>query len=802
MDNINDTNRIPEGISSAEALRLKSEGKSNITNEKSGKSYLRIISDNLFTYFNLIWGLIATLLIFCESYSNLTFLVIVGLNTIIAIVQEIKAKMTVEKLSLTTDPRATVVRDGELTTIPAADIVPGDVMLVELGKQVLADAIVISGVAEANESMLTGESDSIKKQTDDKILAGSFLVSGSIYARVTGVGKDTYVHKLEKSAKSFKAPSSNLFRDLTMLIKGIGIFMIPLSLLIFVSNFLSYEKNLTEAIIKTCGSLTAMIPAGIYLLVTMTLTLSVITLSQKKTLVQDMYSIEMLASADVLCLDKTGTITDGTMQVVSVHILDGTSEEKFKEIMAHIEGTERSFNNTSAALCEYFGKDLTDKTIIKKIPFSSKRKFSAVQIEKIGGYSIGAPHFVPCPVSPEMDEVIAEHARNAERVLLVAKHTDIELEGEPLALIAISDRIRPGAAETIKSFQDQGVTLKVISGDHAETVSTIAKSVGIYNAERFISCESISDTELIEAAEEYAVFGRVTPEQKVLLVKTLQSNNHTVAMTGDGVNDTLALKESNCAIAMADGSEVARKISQIVLLNSDFSTLPDVVREGRRCINNVRQSAVLYLMKTIFSILVSLVSILTLSGYPFEPKNLFFLEFFIIGIASFALALEPNNNRIEGSFLERVIMRSLPNALAMFTPILALMILEKFNGLRMTMATRNSISMIVVTVVGFLNLVALCRPFTKWRAAVAGGVAILLGAAAPVTVLILKDTFGFLPAFDKPSILLIVLLSSVALTIVLHTFRRKIEAIIERHFQKKPLFSVMKKSKKKNKEKH
>ena len=273
-------------------------------------------------------------------------------------------------------------------------------------------------------------------------------------------------------------------------------------------------------------------------------------------------------------------------------------------------------------------------------------------------------------------------------------------------------------------------------------------------------------------------------------------------MTGDGVNDTLALKESNCAIAMADGSEVARKISQIVLLNSDFSTLPDVVREGRRCINNVRQSAVLYLMKTIFSILVSLVSILTLSGYPFEPKNLFFLEFFIIGIASFALALEPNNNRIEGSFLERVIMRSLPNALAMFTPILALMILEKFNGLRMTMATRNSISMIVVTVVGFLNLVALCRPFTKWRAAVAGGVAILLGAAAPVTVLILKDTFGFLPAFDKPSILLIVLLSSVALTIVLHTFRRKIEAIIERHFQKKPLFSVMKKSKKKNKEKH
>ena len=789
MDRLLEIDGIPEGLSSAEASRLKSEGKSNISTEKAGKSYFKIVKDNLFTYFNLIWALIAVVLIICKSYTNLTFLVIVGANTLISIVQEIKAKNTVEKLSLTTDPKATVIRDGELTVIDASDVVLGDVMLVELGKQVLADAIVVSGIAEANESMLTGESDAIKKTEGDKILAGSYLVSGSIYAKVTSVGKDTYIHKLEKAAKSFKAPSSNLFCDLTRLIKSIGVLMIPLALVLALCNYISY-RDITEAVIKTCGSLTAMIPAGIYLLVTMTLTLSVISLSRKSTLVQDMYSIEMLASADVLCLDKTGTITDGTMQVTKFHILDGTNETEFKEIMAHIEGTERSFNNTSRALCEYFGKDVTEKNVIKKIPFSSQRKFSAVQIEYIGGYSLGAPHFVPCPVSEEMDALISEHAKNGERVLLVARHDDIELEGKPLALIAISDRIRPGAIETIEKFQEQGVTLKVISGDHAATVSTIARKVGIKNSDKYISCENITDTELIEAAEDYTVFGRVTPEQKVLLVKTLKSNGHTVAMTGDGVNDTLALKESNCAIAMADGSEVARKISQIVLMNSDFSTLPDVVREGRRCINNVRQSAVLYLMKTIFSILVSLVSILTMSGYPFDPKNLFFLELFVIGLASVALALEPNNKRIEGSFLERVIVKSLPNAIAMFMPVLALMILEKFNRISLTLQTRNSISMIVVTVVGFINLIMLCLPFTKWRAGVVSMVGILLAIVAPISMYLLEDMFVILPALENPKILLIMLAASAAFAIILQLFRRQIESMVEKHFKKNPLFSA------------
>lgn len=786
MESYEEIHGIPDGLTSEEVKRLTAEGKSNISKEKTGKSYLGIVRDNVCTFFNLIWAIITVVLILCKSYENLTFLVVVVLNTLIAVVQEIKAKITVERLSVTTDPRASVIRDGELVSINSTEIVLGDVMLIELGKQVLSDAVVISGVAEANESMLTGESDAIKKQTGDKLLAGSFLVSGSVYARVIRVGKDNYVHKIEKEAKAYKAPSSNLFRDLNSLIKAISYVMVPLAIVVLLCNYITY-RSFVEAVVKTCGSLTSMIPAGIYLLVTMTLTMSVIKLSTKNTLVQDMYSIEMLASADVVCLDKTGTITDGTMQVASFDILDGTPEDEFRAIMASIEGCEQSLNNTSQALVDYFGKDVSDKNITNQIPFSSARKYSAVAIEGVGGFSIGAPHFAPCPVSREMDESIENYAAEGKRVLLVARHENIEEEGTPLALIAINDRIRESAKETIKKFQDQGVRVKVISGDHAETVSTIARKVGIADADKYLSCESISDTELIESAEKYAIFGRVTPEQKVLLIKTLKTNGHTVAMTGDGVNDTLALKESNCAIAMADGSEVACKVAQIVLLDSNFNSLPDVVHEGRRCINNVRQSSVLFLMKTIFTILVSLFSVATFSGYPFEPNQTFLLELFIIGFASFALAFEPNNKRIVGSFLETVITRSLPNALAMFIPVLVLMVLEKISGIQLSLDTRNSIAMTIIIAVGFINLIALCRPFTKWRVAVVSIVALCLGTVIPVSIFAFNDMFKFTPVMDHPIVFTVMLSVGVVWAVIMQIFRSRIERVLERRFKKKPL---------------
>jgi len=778
---IKETEGIPAGLSSEEVSALVAEGKVNISDEKVGKSYGRIIREHLLTYFNLIWLIVAVLLIVCKSPANMTFLAIVIPNIVIAAAQEIKAKRTVEKLSVTTEPKATVIRDGELVNIDAKDIVLGDVMLVEMGRQVLSDAIVISGFAEANESMLTGESDAIKKQVGDRILAGSFFVGGSVYARVIHVGKDNYVHKIEKSAKSFKAPSSNLFHDLNKLIKSIGIFLIPMSLVLFAANWLKYKEVVT-ATVKTCGSIVGMIPAGIYLLVTLTLTLSVINLSNKHTLVQDMYSIEMLASADIVCLDKTGTITDGTMHVTAVESLDGTELSEIERIMSHIEGTEQSVNNTSAALIDRFGKDVSVK-IIKKIPFSSARKYSAVSIVGLGAFSIGAPNFVPCPISDALAERVREHAKEGERVLILVRHDgELETEGKALALIAISDRIRPAAKSTIANFQEQGVTLKVISGDHAETVSTIAGRVGINNSDKYISCENLSDEELIEAAEKYAVFGRVTPEQKVLLIKTLRVNGHTVAMTGDGVNDTLALKESNCAIAMADGSEMARKVSQIVLMNSDFSSLPEVVKEGRRCINNVRQSSILYLMKTIFTILLSIMSVVTFSGYPFEPKQFLLLEMFVIGFASVMLALEPNNKRIEGSYLDTVIIRSFPNALAMLLPVVALMVFEKFT--KMSLETRNSIAMALILLVGFFNLVALCRPFTKWRAVVVSLVGFLLAAVIPVSIFFLGDIFNFKPIMDDWPNFFIMLGVSALFTALMQIFRRSIEKVIEKNIER------------------
>ena len=769
------------GLSTNEVNEQIALGNVNISKEKAGKSYLRITCDNLFTFFNMVWAVVAIVLVAFGSYTNLTFLPVIIPNILIGLFSEIKAKQTVEKLSVTTEPKAVVVRDGVEQEIKVTEIVLGDVIKVELGKQILSDAVVVSGYAEANESMLTGESDAIKKQKGDTVLAGSFLVSGAIYAKVIRVGKDNYVHRIESAAKSFKAPASNLFNDLNRLIKFIGILMIPMTAALFVTNWIAYGKDLTVTVEKTSGSIIGMIPAGAYLLVTLTLTLSVIKLAKKRTLVQDMYSIEMLAAADVVCLDKTGTITDGTMCVTEFKSLDGTDENEIRRIMAIIEGSEKSINNTSRALIDFFGTEKAD--ITEKIPFSSARKYSAVSINGEGSFAIGAPHFVPCPVSAKLENEIRRHAALGERVLLLAKLPSLDSPGEAIAMIAISDRIRPSAKETIAKFQEQGVTVKIISGDHAATVSTIAARVGVNNADKYISCENLTDDELRDAADKYAIFGRVTPEQKVLLVKKLKSDGHIVAMTGDGVNDTLALKESNCAIAMADGSEVARKVAQIVLMDSDFSTLPDVVREGRRCINNVRASSILFLMKTIFTLCLSLFAVCTVSGYPFEPKQFMLLEMLVIGLASFMLALEPNDKRIEGSFLKAVLIKSAPYALVMFLPTLLVMLLDRFGVVFMTDITRNSVAMLVVTLVGFINLLSLCRPFTKWRVGVCCAVGIGFFIIGPISIL-LNDMIHILPAFQNPMFFFGVLGISISISTITHMFLPNLEQGIYKAFDK------------------
>ena len=761
------------GLTSAEAAAEKTKGNANISKEKVGKSYARICFENIFTFFNLVWTLVAIVLISIGSFKNLTFLFIIIPNVLIAIIQEIRAKRTVEKLSVTTEPKATVMRDGEFVEIDVEDIVLGDVMKIEVGKQVLSDAVVLSGYAEANESMLTGESDAIKKQEGDTVLAGSFLVSGSIIVKVIRVGANNYVHKIEHAAKGHKKPVSNLFRDLNKLIKYIGIFLVPMACVTFISNYYYYAgKNIVEVIEKTCGSVIGMIPAGIYLLVTITLTLSVISLSKKKTLVQDMYSIEMLAAADVVCLDKTGTITDGTMQVTLFETLGGASKDEMFKVMQYIEGAESSINNTSRALIEYFGT--AECNIVDRIPFSSARKYSAVEIEGVGCYAIGAPGFVPCGISKALESEIKQHARLGERVMVLARLDSLSGKGVAVAVVALSDRIRANAKETIKSFQDAGVSIRIISGDHAETVATIAGRVGVKNADKFLSCENIPDDELAKVCEKYAVFGRVTPEQKVLLIKTLQKNGHTVAMTGDGVNDTLALKEANCAISVADGSEVARKVSQIVLLDSDFARLPDVVKEGRRCINNVRQSSVLFLMKTVFTILLSIFAAATVTGYPFEPSQFLLLELFVIGISSVLLAIEPNNKRIEGTFLKRVLIKSVPNALVMFVPILILLLINP-SSFSIGIDSRNAVASIAVTLVGLINLIALCRPFNKWRLGVCGIVVGGIAVAVGINFILGDAILGLAPAFKNLMFFFGIIGIAVSLSLVMHLVIKYIE---------------------------
>ena len=766
------------GLTSAEVAERVARGEVNKAKEKSGKSYFRIVTDNLFTFFNMIWALIAVVMIALHSYSNLTFLAVIIPNILIAIIQECRAKHTVEKLSVTTDPHATVLRDGAPVEIAAEEIVLGDVMRVSMGQQILADAVVISGLAEANESMLTGESNAIRKSEGDRVLAGSYLVSGQIDCRTVHVGAENYIHKIEKAAKGFKKPASNLFRDLNKLLFYIACLMVPIAVAMFVFQWIS-TGSMIDSILQTCGAVIGMIPAGMYLLVTVTLTLSVITLATKRTLVQDMYSIEMLASADVVCLDKTGTITDGTMCVSAVLPLGGHTEEEVTRIMSLLEGSEQSVNATSRALIERFGR-AEDDPLLDKVPFSSARKYSAATFRDAGTYSVGAPHFVRCDVTDEMEETIGTYAAAGERVLLLARHDSLTAEsGEPVALIAVSDRIRPNAKETIEKFQSQDVTVKIISGDHAATVAAIAARVGVKNADRYASCETMSDEELIAAANEYAVFGRVTPEQKVLLVKTLKAEGHTVAMTGDGVNDTLALKESNCAIAMADGSEMARKVSQIVLLDSDFGTLPDVVREGRRCINNVRRSSTLFLMKTVLTITLSLVTVITgllslftsipVFVYPFQPKGLMLLELCVIGIASVLLALEPNNERIEGSFIRTVLKNNIPNAIGMIVPVFVVVLLGSC-GIFDSMAQRNVLAMIAVTLAGLANLWMLCIPYTKWRAFVAVGMTVFLAAAVLLCATVLSGfmQLGFELVAPIPGTVVAVGLGSMAFAVVTH----------------------------------
>ena len=751
---------VSKGLTDEQVNERVLEGNTNYVENRNTKTYKSIFFGNIFTFFNLLCFVVAGALIAVNAWSNLVFMLVILANMVIGIVQEIKAKKTIEKISLVTAPTAVVVRNGAQVDIPVSDIVLDDVILFTLGKQICADCIVMEGEVEVNESLLTGESNPIKKRKGDVLLSGSFVVSGKCFAKADKIGSSSYTAQLAVKAKEYKKAKSELLNSLNLIIKIIGIIIIPLAILTFYNNFNQVDATINSTIKKTAGSVIGMIPAGMFLLTSLALAVGVIKLAKKRTLVQDLYSIEMLARTDVLCLDKTGTITDGTMKVNSVIQLNSSLDNTINEIVGSMLTALDDNNQTSRALATYFGysKELSAKEIL---PFSSKRKLSAVTFKNNQTFAFGAPEFILKTKNVEIEKLVKQYASKGFRVLLLAKceggivKDNISSKVTPVALIVIEDRIREHAAETIEWFKQNGVAIKIISGDNPLTVSEVSKRVGVENAGNYISLEGLSEQQVIDAAEKYSVFGRVSPEQKFILVKALKSKGHKVAMTGDGVNDILALKEADCSIAMASGSEATRNVSHLVLLDSNFNSMPSVVAEGRRVVNNIQKSSSLYLMKTLFTIMITILCLIFSIKYPFSTNQILLLEWCVIGFPSFCLALQPNTEKIKGRFLVNLIAKSLPGALIFVVNVVACYIFTQITGCADQFATMGSL---VLTFSGLLVLYNVCKPIDVFRGILVAAMIVM----SVLMIILIPGSFFEYVELSLQNILFIIILIQLA----------------------------------------
>lgn len=727
------------GLSTEQIEERMLKGYLNVKALNNSKSIKKIIFTNIFTFFNILMILIAAWLISVGAIKDLFFLVIVTLNVIIGIVQEIRAKMTIDKLSIISSPTAKVLRDGTVQEIGVNDIVIDDIIIFESGKQISSDSIVVDGAIEVNESLLTGESDAIVKRPGDTLYSGSFVVSGNCKARVDAVGEDNYIEKLTKEAKRYNRPKSELLQSLNLIIRFMAVIIIPIGAILFCMQFeyLLGTLDMTDATRKTAGAMIGMIPSGLYLLTSIALAVGVMRLAQNNVLVQELYCIEMLARVDCLCLDKTGTITDGTMSVKNVVEYQGLAGLSTKNIVSAILNAQDADNMTNRALEDKFGRAKRIK-YLNKIPFSSQRKYSAVTFDKIGTFLMGAPEFILTKNYNRIAQDVNAGAKQGYRVLLIA-HTDEPITNgkvnndslEPVCLIYIEDTIRPDAIETIEYFKNSGVEVKVISGDNPLTVSRISERAGIENATEYISLDGLTDLEVIHAATKYTVFGRVSPTQKKLLVTTLKEAGKTVAMTGDGVNDILALKEADCSISVASGSEAARNVSHLVLLDNNFGSMPKVVSEGRRVINNVAKVSKLFLTKTIFSLLLAIYAINSGGNYPISTNQLFLIDTFCIGIPSFFLVLEPNNNKSEGGFLANIIKGALPGAIViLFNAIIVLALSTTLH------LDRRDTSTLIVVIATFTCLTVLYQTCKPWKTYKKFLYAILFGMCVFISLLL------------------------------------------------------------------
>ena len=760
---------LEKGLSSEIVEHRKLQGLSNAKDVGSTKTIPTIIFSNTFTFFNLLNFAIAGWLIATLGFAAWKYIFFIGIvtaNLVISIVQEIRSKIVIDKLSILSAPNATILRDGTVYETPILDVVLDDILILSSGRQIASDSILVEGGIEVNESLLTGESDAISKKPGDILYAGSFVVSGHCKARIERVGKDNYIEKLTNQAKKYRKPKSDLLRTLTSIIRFVAVLIIPLGTLVFISQYEGANwggsSTYLEAVLTTSGAVIGMIPSGLFLLTSIALAVGVIRLAQNNTLVQELYCIEMLARVDVLCLDKTGTITDGSMAVKTVIEYPNNTGVTVKNAYAAMQNVLNDTNVTSQALEEKFGRAKRIKHN-NFIPFSSARKFSAVEFERYGTFVLGAPEFVLTKNYNLVAADVNKAANGGYRVICMA-HSDgaivggkVEGEITPIALILIEDTIRPDAIETIDYFKRSGVEVKVISGDNPLTVSKISMRAGIDNAEQYISLDGLTDKEVIRAASKYTVFGRVSPAQKKLLIMTLKQMGRTVAMTGDGVNDILALKEADCSISLASGSEAARNVSHLVLLDSNFGSMPKVVAEGRRVINNVQRVASLFLTKTIFSFLLAVYCVI-IKKYPIATNQLILIDLCVTGIPSFILALETNNNKVQGRFFVNVIKNAFPGALAIALTTAAVFLIRKIPGFVITDKEVTTIIVLNATFTCFTVLFKVCRPFNVVRRVLfffMATLALLLVCFAPNMfdiVQILPIELAHLPNYDRMGI--------------------------------------------------
>ena len=710
------------GLSSEEAKKQKELGYSNRMDDHESKTVGQIVSENVFTYFNFIFFVLAILIILAGAWNSLTFLIVVVINTAIGIAQEIYAKNVLDKLTILNAPQCDVYRDGKVVTINTEDLVLNDVIVLKGGDQIPADAVVIDGEVNVNEALLTGEADEIEKKKDAELMSGSFVVNGECLAKLTHVGQDSYIAQLSSKAKEMNAKESGMVRAIDRIVMVAGIAIIPIGLILFGQSYLINHKAFSESVVSSVAAVIGMIPEGLYLLVSVRLALSAVSLARQQVMLHSMKSIEALARVDTLCVDKTGTITDHSMLVAdfsdAYEMTDHERQEHMEVLQSYVHALPDD-NATMKAIRDYV-KDGSKYQAKEYMSFSSKYKFSAVCFGDLT-YLMGAPEIVLARHYEEYREGIEKYASKGLRVLVFGvkkgglPKEDLSNEnGEPIFFIMLANPLRKNAKKTFQYFNKQDVNVKVISGDNPVTVSEVAKQAGIPHSDQYINAKTLtSEQDVFEAVRKYTVFGRVTPEQKQMIVRALKKQGHTVAMTGDGVNDILAMKDADCSIAMAAGSDAAVQAAQMVLLDSDFSHMPSVVTSGRNVVNNIERSATLFLVKNIFSFILAIFTIYNFLTYPLSPAQISLISFFTIGAPAFLLALEPNNERIQGNFIGRVLFKSLPAAITDFAIVASMVVFAQVFGV--STKDVSVASTFLMSIIGFMILYMISRPMNPFK---------------------------------------------------------------------------------------